>query len=47
MNKGIRFTDEFTQDAVAQVVERTLPPPNSFWLASSVLSGLTVVSAIE
>ena len=22
MNKGIRFTDEFTQDAVAQVVER-------------------------
>jgi len=29
MNKGIRFTDEFKQDAVAQVVERgyalTLP----------------------
>jgi transposase len=22
MNKGIRFTDEFKQDAVAQVVER-------------------------
>jgi transposase len=22
MNKGIRFTDEFNQDAVAQVVER-------------------------
>ena len=23
MNKGIRFTDEFKQDAVAQVVERS------------------------
>jgi transposase len=25
MNKGIRFTDEFKQDAVAQVVERGYP----------------------
>ncbi len=31
MNKGIRFTDEFKQDAVAQVVERGYPQlPGSF-----------------
>ncbi len=29
MNKGIRFTDEFKQDAVAQVVER-----GYIWLSS-------------
>ena len=47
MNRGIRFTDQFKQDAVAQVVERGRAPRGLMGALSGLLSSIASIGACK